>query len=386
MKNKSKKKLIHRGGSGEEALTALNPESGETNESTPDPITKKKRFEANEEFTTVYKKLKDSLLFEKHTEEDKYTFAEKCFALIDEPCLRFGDLGSFNPIMGIWVTPPWVVQHNSGGEEPRSKYKEAIETAKKCGKDDSPEEGIIKYCVKNDLVGILGKPIETIKEIAVEAAETVSADATETLTNTDSDNNNEESLAGGGDDDSETCYPGYKSKKLLVGIRSKTIFCVFKVLLFPFLHIGLLLFPILLEFFRIIGKVLAKIFGGLWNSLPFAYLFTPYTVYNEMLTYKDKKGEEKKEPYIPSLLDLVPTYFSSIIPGFAYIIGINTEVGGNYLEARWGKGRLGKFIVGGAIISAVIIGISGISIVMVLIAFASYCAKVIGLLTSNVED
>ena len=377
MKNKSKKKFIHRGGKGEG--------TGEVTANViEDPEAKSKRNDANESFTTVYEFLKDSPLFEKHTEEDNYTFAEKCFALIDEPCLRMGDLGSINPIMGTWVTPTWVVNYNSGGGAPRSSYKKAIAAAETRSKNNMPEdEGIVKYCVKNDLVGVLGKPIETIKEIAEEAASSVSAEATKVVSDAvSSDNTNE---VGGGDNDSETCYPGYRSGKLFGPIRKKTFFCVFKVLLFPFLHIALLLVPILLEFFRIIGKMLAKIFGGLWNSTAIFYFFDTVR-YNEIITYKDKTGKEIKEAYTPTLLDIVPTYFSSIIPGFAYIIGLISRTGGDYTEARWGKGRLGKFIVGGAIISAIIIGISGISIVMVLIAFASYCAKVIGLLTSNVED
>ena len=328
----------------------------------------------------------NSLLGEKDPDE-RPTWQHQFLALIDEPCISINDFFSGDSptqTQNNWFHPELQVFYTISPS--RKSYFESMKRGIRgfLDKADPPMGGFTyKYCKPKTVTSFFGKPFEKIydgmKDAVGEFSETVKNELPE------------------GDNKGKKCIPVLHSNKLFgyesngAGITYKALFCAIRTLTFPFLHIILLITPVLWEFIAIFKGILVKIFVPLWNSTVGLISVGSAIIPGEVDDSKfSKEYDEKEKEYIPWPTDIIPMYFFSIIPGLNSIAaslsktGIKTESG--YWAQRWGDGKIGKFIVAGAIVSACIIGISGISIVMVLIAFASYCAKVIGLLTSNVED
>jgi hypothetical protein len=171
------------------------------------------------------------------------------------------------------------------------------------------------------------------------------------------------------------CGKGYFNNSCIESDGMKIAYCLTaKLFLFPWFHIGAILYRYGYIFFGIIGKpieMILKVIGNLpiiswitWsiNGGPFTY------------KYKDRKGVEHYLPELPAGAtgigpgELIPALFGAVLP----IHLLNEDWGPKY-----GTGGLGVIIIAIMAISALIIFVGGSSVTVAVICFFMYCVKLI---------
>lgn len=401
MKNKSKKKKLQKGGAAEtstkeERVVTRVLKKGVGAAYTTDSTEDTMKW-LTEEFTGKFANIFGGNFLQEKKDDEMPNWKNASLALVDEPCLNLSDFFSgtkrHKQMQNSWFHPELQVYYAKGCNNDNNLFSkngnnEIIHSRKSyrdkkttivLGAPGKDLKGCNKYlyCTPRTMTSIIGTPFEPIKNAVKEAASAVDETAGHIVDEVDGD-----------PEEGKECYPVLKSRYRDGTLSFKSIYCYLRILTFPFLQVTLLIAPVLAEFLKIIGTILGKIFRALFNStIGLSGVRIPTTITVD----KEYKDEEAEKTYFPWATEIIPIYFFSIIPGLNSLVASTQDPKSmlsdpQYWGKRLGDGKLGKFIIVGAVVSACIIGISGISIVMVLIAFASYCAKVIGLLTSNVED
>ncbi len=174
------------------------------------------------------------------------------------------------------------------------------------------------------------------------------------------------------------CGKGYFNNSCITSNGWKIAYCLTaKLFLFPWFHIGAILYRYGYIFFGIIGKpieMILKVIGNLpiinwatWsiNGGPFTY------------SYKDRKGVKHYLPEHPGdsglplpigPSELIPALFGAVLP-----IHLLKEDWG----PKYGTGGLGVIIIAIMTISAIIIFVGGSSVTVAVICFFMYCVKLI---------